>query len=203
MMKSILLVEDDPIISTLLNDLLKDKDFNVTHVDDGDKVLDAVKETNFDLILLDENLPTMNGSEVLVHLKANPNYATIPIIMLTSLDDTDFQATIINEGVDDYITKPFRMNLLLARINNVLRKTSDIPKLDIVIPEGSDPSALNDRERDIIKQIVKGYNNQKIAEALFLSESTVTNYIKSIFSKLKTTNRTQTAIIAIKLGLIE
>ena len=201
-MKKILLVEDDPVISTLLKDLLKDKQFNVSHVDDGTKALEAVKNTPFDLILLDENLPTMNGSEVLIHLKANPNHVNIPVIMLTSLDDEEFQASIINEGADDYITKPFRMNVLLARINSVLRRVSDGTKLEINIPEDAEPETLNAREIDIVKQIVKGYNNQRIAEELFLSESTVTNYIKSIFAKLKTTNRTQTAIIAIKLGII-
>lgn len=166
-MKNILLVEDDPVISTLLNDLLKDKEFSVFHVDDGTKALEAVKNKPFDLILLDENLPTMNGSEVLVHLKANPNHADIPVIMLTSLDDEEFQASIINEGADDYITKPFRMNVLLARINSVLRRTGNGPKLEISIPEDAEPGALNTREIEIVKQIVKGYNNQRIAEELF------------------------------------
>lgn len=201
-MTKILLVEDDEIISTLLKDLLTDKDFIVTHVDDGSKALDVIKEDKFDLVLLDECLPNMNGSEILIKIRANPNLSRVPIIMLTSIDDPDFQANLINEGANDYITKPFRMNNLLARINNALRTAHSGPEIDIEIPEGCEPEALNEREIDILKGMVKGHNNQTIADELCLSEATVGNYVKSIFAKLKTKNRTQTAIIAIKLNLV-
>ncbi|MEW5820584.1 MAG: response regulator transcription factor [Cyanobacteriota bacterium] len=201
-MTSILLVEDDKIISSLLKDLLVDKNYDVTHVGDGPDALKILEEKSFDLILLDENLPTMNGSEILINVKANPNLADIPIMIITSLDDEDFQAHVLNEGADDYIRKPFRMNVLLARINNVLKRANSSPKLEAEIPDGCKPETLNDRELNVLREVVKGHNNQTIAEELYLSEATVANYIKSIFAKLKTKNRTQTAIVALKLNLI-
>jgi DNA-binding NarL/FixJ family response regulator len=200
---SILLVEDDENISALLKDILTDKNYRVTHIADGKKALDTLKNQTFDLILLDEKLPSMYGSEVLVHVKANPDIAGIPVIMLTSLKDEEYQVSVLEEGADDYITKPFRINVLMARIQSVLRRTADkSAALEIEIPEGADPDSLSKKELEVLKLVVKGFNNQKISQTLFISDSTVANHLKSIFAKLKTDNRTQAAIIALKLNLI-
>lgn len=200
---SILLVEDDENISSLLKQILSEKEFTVTHTDDGKKALDILKDNIFDLILLDEKLPSMYGSEVLVNIKANHRTCSIPVIMLTSLKDEDYQVSVLQEGADDYITKPFRINVLLARINSVLRRTtSKTASLEIEIPEGADPASVSKKEREVLALVVKGYNNQRISETLYISESTVANHLKSIFSKLKTDNRTQAAIIALKLELV-
>ncbi|MEW5818934.1 MAG: response regulator transcription factor [Cyanobacteriota bacterium] len=200
---SLLLVEDDENISSLLKQILSEKNFNVTHIDDGKKALECVKEHSFDLILLDEKLPSMYGSEVLVNIKASPKTCNIPVIMLTSLKDEEYQVSVLQEGADDYITKPFRINVLLARINTVLKRASSkAANLEIEVPDGSEPSSLSKKEIEVLGLVVKGYNNQKISETLYISESTVANHLKSIFSKLKADNRTQAAIIAIKLNLV-
>lgn len=199
---SVLLVEDDENISSLLKEILASNNFKVTHVDDGTKALDELKGNVFDLILLDENLPSMNGSEVLVHVKANPNISHIPVIMLTSLKDDEYQVSVLKEGADDYITKPFRINVLLARIDSVIRRTGQIKSLEIEIAEDADPASLSKKEKEVLALVVKGYNNQRISETLYISESTVANHLKSIFTKLKTDNRTQAAIIAIKLSIV-
>lgn len=200
---TVLLVEDDENISSLLKEILSEKNFDMTLTDDGKKALDILKDNTYDLILLDEKLPSMYGSEVLIRVKANPRICHIPVIMLTSLKDEEYQISVLQEGADDYITKPFRINVLLARINSVLRRTNDPASfLDVEIPEGAEPKALSKKELEVLHLIVKGYNNQKISQDLFISESTVANHLKSIFTKLKTDNRTQTAIIALKLKLI-
>lgn len=199
---SVLLVEDDVNISSLLKEILASNNFKVSHVDDGKKALDELKKSTFDLILLDENLPSMNGSEVLVYVKANPNISHIPVIMLTSLKDDEYQVSVLKEGADDYITKPFRINVLLARIDSVIRRAGQIKFLEIEISEDADPASLSKKEKEVLALVVKGYNNQRISETLYISESTVANHLKSIFTKLKTDNRTQAAIIAIKLSLV-
>ena len=199
---SVLLVEDDENISSLLKEILASNNFKVSHVDDGKKALDELKKSAFDLILLDENLPSMNGSEVLVYVKANPNISHIPVIMLTSLKDDEYQVSVLKEGADDYITKPFRINVLLARIDSVIRRAGQIKFLEIEISEDADPASLSKKEKEVLALVVKGYNNQRISETLYISESTVANHLKSIFTKLKTDNRTQAAIIAIKLSLV-
>jgi DNA-binding NarL/FixJ family response regulator len=201
-MTSILLIEDDPMISSLLVDFLKEKNYSIAHVDDGPAALESINSQKFDLILMDENLPTMNGSEILVKIKANPNLAQIPVIVITSKKDEDFQADMLNEGADDFIQKPFRINILMARITNVLKRSSPSRTINIEIDPTADPASLTERECQVLQGIVKGHNNQTIAQELHLTEGTVANYIKSIFAKLKTSNRTQTAIIAIKLNLI-
>lgn len=200
---SLLLVEDDENISSLLKEILSDKGFKVSHIDDGKKALEKIKNESFDLIILDEKLPSMYGSEILVNVKANPSTSSIPIIMLTSLKDEDYQISVLKEGADDYVTKPFRINVLLARIESVMRRAeSKVANLDIEISDNAAPQNLSKKELEVLGLVVKGYNNQKISESLFISESTVANHLKSIFAKLKADNRTQAAIIAIKLNLV-
>lgn len=200
---SLLLVEDDENISSLLKEILSDKGFKVTHIDDGKKALEKIKSENFDLIILDEKLPSMYGSEILVNVRAHPGTCSIPIIMLTSLKDEDYQISVLKEGADDYVTKPFRINVLMARIESVLRRANtNASNLEIEIPELAAPQSLSKKELEVLSLVIKGYNNQKISESLFISESTVANHLKSIFAKLRADNRTQAAIIAIKLNLV-
>lgn len=202
--KTILIVEDEMEIAKPLKDLLTIKNFQVTHVMDGKEALETViNNPDFDLILLDEMLPSMKGSEILVRIKANSQSAKIPVIMMTSLKDNYHQIFALEEGVDDYINKPFDFSVLLARINSVLRKSQDsIKSLNIEIPPNADPEAITKKEKQILKLVIQGYNNNKIAEELFISESTVANHLKSIFSKLCVDTRTQAAILALKLNII-
>lgn len=196
--KKLLLVEDDVDISTLLIDLLKNKGFDLTHVADGKKALQTINDQNFDIILLDEMLPSMRGSEVLVRVKANNKTCHIPVIMMTSIKDDDHQTKVLNIGADDYIHKPVRINILMARIESVLRRTVVSA---IEVPPEATPTQLSSKELDVLALVVKGYNNAKIAETLVLSEYTISNHIKSILSKLKADNRTHAAIIALKLNV--
>jgi DNA-binding NarL/FixJ family response regulator len=198
---SILLVEDDLNISTLLIDLLESNNYDVIHVKDGLKAIDTIKKRGFDLILLDEVMPMMNGSELLVRLKADHKTACIPVIMMTSLQDDEHQVNVLREGADDYIQKPFRFNVLLARIEVVLRKEKASYPIDVDIPEGSSPQALTPKEKEVLSLIIKGYNNSKIAKELYISDSTVSNHMQSIFNKLKAESRTHAAIIALKYNI--
>lgn len=198
----LLLVEDDENISSILIDILTSKNFDVTHAADGQEALNTALAGDFDLILLDEMLPSMHGSEILVRIKANSSSAHIPIIMLTSLKDENHQIATLQDGADDYLTKPCRLNILMARIESVLRRAQSGPKLDIEIPKNIRPETISPKEIEVLSYIVKGYNNNRIAEEMVISESTVANHLKSIYNKLNIESRTQAAILALKLKLI-
>ncbi len=119
-MKKILLLEDDEILYETLIELLEAEGFEVVHVKDGQEALDATFVSSFDLMLLDVNVPFINGFEFLQELRETGN-KTIAIF-LTALTDIDSLSHGFDIGVDDYIKKPFDFDELLIRIKALLKK---------------------------------------------------------------------------------
>lgn len=118
---TILLVEDNPVERQLVSKILRDADFEVTAVSRGDVVLDAVKSSQLDLILLDAILPDIDGFEVCQLLRAHPRGRYIPIIMLTGLNDVASINRAYEVGATDFFTKPIHHTLLVHRIRYSLR----------------------------------------------------------------------------------
>lgn len=123
-MKKILIVEDDPAIAKGLVDVLESESFKVTSLSNGEKGFYAAKEENYDLVILDIMLPGKNGMDVCRDLRKEG--VTTPIIMLTSKQEEIDKVLGLELGADDYITKPFSIRELIARIKAVLRRGTDI-----------------------------------------------------------------------------
>ena len=123
-MKKILIVEDDPAISKGLVDFLENESFHTTSFSDGEKGYYAAKEGNYDLVLLDVMLPGKNGMDICRDLRKEK--ISTPIIMLTSKQEEIDKVLGLELGADDYITKPFSIRELLARIKAVLRREAKI-----------------------------------------------------------------------------
>ncbi|SMC62552.1 response regulator transcription factor [Cellulophaga tyrosinoxydans] len=123
-MKNILIIEDDPEIIKLLEIHLNDLIYTTAKAMDGAKGLKMAIENNYDLIILDITLPSLNGIEVCKKIRAEKN---TPIIMLTAKSEEIDRVLGLEIGADDYITKPFSIRELLARIKAVMRR-SNIPK---------------------------------------------------------------------------
>ena len=119
-MIKILLLEDDEILSETLIELLESEGFNVTHVDDGQKALDATFLHKFDLFLFDVNVEYISGFELLESLRASGDKT--PAIFITALTDIASLSKGFEVGADDYIKKPFDFDELLVRVNALLRK---------------------------------------------------------------------------------
>ncbi|GKY87623.1 response regulator transcription factor CtrA [Sinisalibacter aestuarii] len=117
----ILLVEDDPTTSRSIELMLTHANLNVYSTDLGEEGIDLAKLYDYDLILLDLNLPDMNGLEVLRQLRA-ARIAT-PILILTGSDDTEDKLKGFGFGADDYMTKPFHREELVARIHAIIRRS--------------------------------------------------------------------------------
>ena len=123
-MTRILVIEDDPDIALSLRlKLERDGGFAVRTAEDGAAGLRLAVEQPPDLVLLDVNLPGMNGFEVCRHLRSNPATAATPVIMLTARIDESDRVAGLDLGADDYITKPFSPKEALARIRAVLRRS--------------------------------------------------------------------------------
>ena len=123
MAATILLIEDDRNISELLQLYLEKEGYSVTAAYDGRQGLDVFHTVQPDLILLDVMMPVMNGWETCRAIRAE---SQVPIIMLTAKSETDDKVLGLKTGADDYITKPFEMREVLARIEAILRRTTPV-----------------------------------------------------------------------------
>jgi len=119
-MSKILLLEDDDVLSETLIELLESEDFEIVHVRDGEMALDATFVKKFDLLLLDVNVPFLNGFELLKSLRESGDMT--PAIFITALTDVASLSKGFDIGADDYIKKPFDFDELLIRIKALLRK---------------------------------------------------------------------------------
>lgn len=125
-MKKILIVEDDEVVRRNLKELLEESGYEALVLDDFKNALEIILEKNADLILLDINIPYING-EVLV--KEIRKESDVPIIMVTSRDSETDEALSISFGADDYITKPYNPSILLLRIGAVLKRSENTSPL--------------------------------------------------------------------------
>ena len=121
----ILVVDDDEQIANTIQKFLKNRDFNVDVCYDGDKALEQFYDKNYHLIILDIMLPGINGHELLRELR---KIQDTPVLMITALDDDDNQLRAFDGEVDDYVTKPFSMQILVKRAEALLRRSGVLKK---------------------------------------------------------------------------
>jgi two-component system phosphate regulon response regulator PhoB len=118
----ILVVEDEEALATLLEYNLGREKFDVSLASDGEEALLKVEENTPDIIILDWMLPKISGIEVCRRLRSKPETRNIPIIMLTARSEEVDRVRGLETGADDYLTKPFSTNELIARVRAVLRR---------------------------------------------------------------------------------
>jgi type II secretory ATPase GspE/PulE/Tfp pilus assembly ATPase PilB-like protein len=120
--KRVLLVEDEDALRRVMKDLLEREGFTVFEAADGVKALDEIDRAAPDIVVLDLNLPRLDGYGVLSHLRARPATAELPVIVLTAKGDEDSEVRVFEFGASDYLTKPFRPRALSARLHSLLSR---------------------------------------------------------------------------------
>ncbi len=120
--KRILLVEDEADLADLVSYNLRRAGFEVDVASDGAAALRAIAEGRPDLLLLDIMLPHVSGIQIARQVRTNPKNATLPIIMLTAKAEDQDQIAGLQVGADDYITKPFSIPVLVARVEAIMRR---------------------------------------------------------------------------------
>ncbi|WP_408858581.1 phosphate regulon transcriptional regulator PhoB [Acidiphilium sp. PA] len=123
----VLVVEDEAPLVTLLRYNLEKSGFRVDEAGDGNEALTKITETPPDLVLLDWMLPTLSGIELCRQLRRRPATRSLPVIMLTARAEDQDAVRGLETGADDYITKPFSPEALVARIRALLRRTGAAP----------------------------------------------------------------------------
>jgi DNA-binding response OmpR family regulator len=119
---AVLLVEDDARLGAMVAEYLGRHDVDVTLAPDGERGLAALRRGRFDVVLLDLMLPGIDGLEVCRRLRAAPEWASLPVLMLTARAEDVDKIVGLELGADDYLAKPFNPRELLARIRAVLRR---------------------------------------------------------------------------------
>jgi type II secretory ATPase GspE/PulE/Tfp pilus assembly ATPase PilB-like protein/ActR/RegA family two-component response regulator len=118
--RKVLLVDDEDALRRVMKDLLEREGYIVSEARDGVQALDQVDRFGPDVIVLDLNLPGLDGYGVLSHLRSRPATADIPVVVLTAKSDEDNEVRVFQLGADDFLTKPFRARALSARLDAVL-----------------------------------------------------------------------------------
>lgn len=211
MREKILIVEDEPDIVKMLEYNLKKEGFRITSASDGREALRRVERDRPDIIILDLMLPEIDGLEVCKFLKQSPGTANIPIIMLTAKAQETDKIVGLELGADDYITKPFSIRELTARVKAVLRRarekdklpeifktgtmTIDFSKIKVAI--GNKPVELTAKEFELLSALIKAKgrvlsrdylldNIWGFDQAVEIQSRTVDVHIQTLRKKLKT-----------------
>ena len=124
MKKKILLVEDEDHLGIVLKTFFEKKNFNIEVVKDGEDALFQADNFKPDVVLLDWMLPNMSGLEICRQIRTTKGMKKTPIIFLTAKGEEEDKLRALDTGADDYITKPFSMRELIARIHGVLRRVT-------------------------------------------------------------------------------
>lgn len=205
-MKRILVIEDDPAILRGLEKSLQEQHYAVRTASRGETGLEIATTENIDLIILDLILPDMDGEDICRELRSRG--ISIPILMLTSKKDEIDKVVGLEIGADDYVTKPFSLRELHARIKALLRRQPQLKKdldeyafgdvhLDFKKQEatkGNKPLRLSNREFRILKHFVE-HEGEVVSRDQLLDEvwgyevfpttRTVDNYILSLRKKIE------------------
>jgi len=124
----VLVVEDEAALATMLRYNLEKQGFQVQEAVDGPEALTLIAEQAPDIVLLDWMLPVMSGIEVCRQIRRRPATRDLPVIMVTARTEDQDAVRALNTGADDYITKPFSLDALLARMRALLRRTGAVPE---------------------------------------------------------------------------
>ncbi len=192
-MIKVAIVEDDLEIRQMYKTLINESDNMVCvgEFEGSQETVDDLANSSVDVILMDVDMPKMNGIECVRRIrKIN---SKIPIVMLTVNEDTELIFTALRQGASGYLVKGLRSEKLLRGIQDVLEggapMTSNIARMVIdsfkIVPQ----ETLSPRETEVLQLLCDGDNYKTVADKLFISSNTVKRHIRSIYTKLEVTSR--------------
>jgi two-component system, NarL family, response regulator LiaR len=205
----ILILEDDPLMQLgLKHALSRYPNFEIiAQEEDGEIGVQLALQLKPDLVIMDIGLPRLNG--ILATQQIKVACPEIRIVVLTSHATERETILALANGADAYCIKGSQVTQLVDAIAAVqvgalyldekVRQVVTQLKAD---PVRSQPFELSDHEMEVLKLLVEGHSNGAIAEALFLSESTIKAHIRSIMTKFEVSDRVQVAVIALRSGLL-
>lgn len=181
----ILVIDDDPALLEQAELILEDS-YQVSLATSGQMALSYLKQGNStDLILLDILMPEMDGYETMAEIRKLPGCQDTPIIFLTGLSDSESELRCLDSGAVDYITKPFDVRILRARIERRLVGSFQLDEAKLAAL----PEPLTDTEWAVAKLLARSYSNEEICQELHYALNTVKKIVSHILEKLQISNR--------------
>jgi two-component system response regulator DegU len=209
----VLIADDHTMVRQGLKQILElENDMTViAQAPNGEEAIKLARECNPDVILMDINMPGVNGLQAIKEIKED----NIPskIIVLTIHEDREYLFKTIKMGAEGYVLKDAEPGVLLDAIrcvnngqpyiqaNMTKELVREINKMTIHDKAKNDENNLTAREMEVLELIAEGLINKEIAKRLYISEKTVKNHVSNIFRKLNVSDRTQAAIYAFKHNL--
>ncbi len=208
----VLICDDQTVVCEGLKAILgTEPDINVVGVAyNGLEALEKIEVDHPDLVLMDLKMPEMNGIQATQAIREK--HPEIMVLVLTTYDADEWVFDAIRAGAAGYLLKDTPRDELINAVKNTLKGHTFVDskvagkllhQIAQTRPFAPDPvmvNKLSDREIDVLKLIARGYSNTEIASRLFLSEGTVRNYVSTILSKLDVADRTQAAVLAMRMG---
>ena len=210
---SIMIADDHSMVREGIKQLLElDGDIVVkAEANNGKQCIELLDENKIDVLLLDINMPSMTGLQVLQYLRENNKQ--VKVLILTIHNEVEYLMRAVEIGVDGYVLKDSDSAVLKKAIFSIYHGENFIqpelvPLLKARINEKNSSSdnvddALTKREIEVLKLIAEGLFNKEIAYMLAISEKTVKNHVSNIFKKINVSDRTQAAVYAIKNNLVD
>ncbi len=207
-MLKILIVDDHQVVRRGLQMTIDvEKDMRVVaEASNGTQVLDAIRRQKPHVVLMDLQMPEMNGVDALKQIR--PVFPDLPILILTTFTDDAHVYAALRAGASGFLLKEMSGDDLVAAIRGAAQGKPQLHpdiarRLMAQPPMPDDPfDSLTERERGILKLLANGKNNKQIASELALSEMTVKSYIRDMFTKLGVKDRTQAVLMAVRFGLV-
>lgn len=198
----VLIADDHPIVRNGLVRMIE-----LTHgmdvvaeAETGKQAIALFHQYQPDVTLMDLRMPDISGVEAIATIRQQ--YPTANIIILTTYDTDEDIFRGLQAGARGYLLKDSKMSQLLDAVRKVhAGQTCIPPEVGAKLAERMSQPQLSERERDVLQRITQGMNNQEIAEALHVTESTIKFHVSNILHKLGVSDRTQAVLIAIRRGL--
>ncbi|TJY66342.1 response regulator transcription factor [Arthrobacter sp. CAU 1506] len=208
----ILLVDDEPLVRSGLAAILgAHQDIEVVgEASDGTNVWPEVRRLQPDLVMMDVRMPQMDGIEATAQMVAFGG-SRPKILILTTFESDDYVYQALKAGADGFLLKRARPEELLHTVRAVAVGDSivfpaKLRELAAVhgnnAPDRVAAAGLSSREAEVLRHLARGYNNQEIAQTMFLGTETIKTHIGSILSKLRVRDRTQAVIAAYESGFM-
>lgn len=186
---NIVLIEDDLALGSLIMELLLLNDFNVNWFVDGMKAIDHLKTNMPDIIISDMMMPIMNGEQLYMNIRKNIEFSTVPFVIITANMDDEVKYRQLENGVNDYIMKPFQTKELIFKIRNLLQfkkniekkiKPDPFSKVSIRLSGIDFLSSVNDI---LLKDMKSKIGVDELAKELFISRSSLDKRIRKLSNK--------------------
>ncbi|MDD2734260.1 MAG: response regulator transcription factor [Desulfuromonadaceae bacterium] len=205
-MYTILILEDNPVICSNMEIILKMEGFSVSSAADGQSGLDMIRKERPDLILCDILMPLMDGHDVLETLKNEGTLADIPFIFVTALEERADVRRGMSAGADDYLTKPFSAEELVSAVIGRLHRLELLRMSGIKTTFEKERAFLNEhitaREREVLLLVGNGATSREIAERLGISARTAEVHRANLMHKLDAANSAMLARWAVIAELL-